>query len=124
MSLTVSPITSHVGIARVWEWQVTRDGRTVRRCMTQADAEQQARSLMKPQRPDHPLGGKWRTRSERPWGWSEINGGEDLPAHVSGLCESGWHTDCAQLPLTATASAGQCSCPCHQCAPMDDGRLF
>ena len=31
---------------------------------------------------------------------------------------------CAQLPLTATASAGQCSCPCHQCAPMDDGRLF
>ena len=30
-----------------------------------------------------------------------------------GLCESGWHTDCAQLPLTATASAGQCSCPCH-----------
>jgi hypothetical protein len=46
MSLTVSPITSHVGIARVWEWQVTRDGRTVRRCMTQADAEQQARSLL------------------------------------------------------------------------------
>lgn len=73
---------------------------------------------MKPQQPGHAAGWKWRQdsagRVERPWAWSEINGGEDLPPHVNGICELGWHTDCPQAPLTSPAGAGQCSCPCHQ----------
>lgn len=64
-----------------------------------------------PQLPGHAPGWKWRKRhagqTERPWP-------TDLAPHVNGLCELGWHTDCPQQPLLTTASAGQCSCPCHQ----------
>lgn len=69
------------------------------------------------QLPGHAPGWKWRKEHagqvERPWAWSQINGGEDVPAHVGGLCESGWHIDCPQAPLQQPAGAGQCSCPCH-----------
>ncbi len=52
-------------------------------------------------------------QEEQPWAWSRVNGGEDLPAGLGGLCEKGWHNDCPQAPLIV-AVAGCCSCPCHQ----------
>ena len=46
MTLTVTPITSHVGIFTGWHWQVTQDGRVVRRCLTREDAERDRLDLL------------------------------------------------------------------------------
>lgn len=79
----------------------------------------------------HAPGWKWRARDagqlDRPLGWVK---GDDaycekpfpdagqtcnwLPASINGLCESGWHADCAQAPLAKQATSSQCACPCHQ----------
>ena len=69
-------------------------------------------------RAGHALGWSWRKqtagRVARPWAWSEINGGQDVPAHTNGLCEQGWHHDCPQAPFPPAGAAGTCSCACHQ----------
>lgn len=60
------------------------------------------------------------------WSWRKDFAGNiaqpwpsDHPAQVGGLCESGWHGDCPQAPLTAAVRSGQCACPCHAAAPGD-----
>lgn len=60
-------------------------------------------------------------RTPRPWAWSQINGGADLPASVGGLCQDDWHDDCPQAPNPPIGLAGTCSCRCHQraTAPRD-----
>lgn len=64
----------------------------------------------------HAPGWKWRQdtagRLERPWP-------ADLPAHVSGLCQSGWHADCPQAPLIVAVD-GCCACSCHGPAGLED----
>ena len=65
----------------------------------------------------HAPGWSWRKHAagatERPWAWSQINGTPDLPPHIGGLCESGWHGDCPQAPLLVVVD-GCCACPCHR----------
>ncbi len=82
-------------------------------------------SIPTPQQTGHAPGWKWRMdtagRIERPWAWSQINGGPDLPAHVNGLCEQGWHTDCPQAPLLVAVD-GCCTCPCHAPAGVGGAR--
>lgn len=68
---------------------------------------------------EHAPGWRWRKdlagRVRRPWAWSQINGhGHDLPQHIGGLCEKGWHHDCPQAPGPHDGEPGTCSCPCHQ----------
>lgn len=63
-----------------------------------------------PQRTDHAPGWKWRQESA---GAVDVPWQIDLPAHVNGLCESGWHTDCPQAPLADPTGNGQCACLCH-----------
>lgn len=52
-------------------------------------------------------------RTARPWAWSQINGHPDLPQHIDGLCQSGFHGDCPQAPGPAPGEPGTCGCPCH-----------
>lgn len=59
----------------------------------------------------HAPGWKWRKADagqvEQPWS-------KDLPPHVDGLHEHGWHDDCPQAPLEQEAGPGQCSHPWHR----------
>ena len=79
-------------------------------------------------KPAHAPGWGWRKafagRVQRPWGWSTINGGQDLPAHVSGLCEAAWHQDCPQAPRPTPAGDGQCACTCHETVRPQQLSLF
>lgn len=55
------------------------------------------------------------------WSWRKPNAGQvrnpwafDMPAHLGGLCEKGFHDDCPQAPRPTLGETGTCSCGCHQ----------
>lgn len=66
---------------------------------------------------DHAGGWQWRKHdagaTRRPWAWSQINGRPDLPQHVGGLCEKGWHADYPQAPGPDAREPGTFGCDCH-----------
>lgn len=69
---------------------------------------------MAPQRPGHAPGWSWRKGAvgmiAQPW---------KIPAHLGGICESGWHLDCPQAPLPALGGHGTCLCECHLAGQLD-----